>query len=128
MKFLDKIRTIIQERRSISAFLIENEQSWASLRCSLPDASAGTYQRYVIEKDETLELVLIVWGAGASTGFHGHPSGGCWLSVFEGPELIEDLPRGISNKICGGYRCGSIDQHSIHAIGASASIHVYDHL
>jgi hypothetical protein len=127
MGILDTIRTVIQERKSISAFLIENEHTWISLRSSLPDAAPGTYQRHVIEKDDDLELVLIVWTAGSCTGFHGHPAGGCWLSVFEGPELMEDLPRGISNKIRGGYRCGVADQHSIRALSSSASIHVYKH-
>lgn len=128
MSILESIRAIIQERKSISAFLIENEQTWISLRRSLPDVSAGTYQRYVIEKDDDLELVLILWAPDSCTEFHGHPVGGCWLSVFEGPELMEYLPRGISNKIRGGYRCGLTDQHSIRAIGYSASIHVYKHL
>jgi hypothetical protein len=128
MELLDTIRTIIQERKSISAFLIENEHTWKSLRRSLPDVSTGTYQRHVIVKEDDLELVLIIWGAGACSGFHGHPSGGCWMSVFEGPALMEDLPQGISNKIHGGYRCGLIDQHSIRSLGESASIHVYKHL
>ena len=127
MSILTSIRTIIQERKSISAFLIDNEHTWASLRRSLPDVSAGTYKRHVIEKDDDLELVLIIWSAGACSGFHGHPSGGCWMSVFEGLELMEDLPQGISNKIRGGYRCGLTDQHSIRALGSSASIHVYKH-
>ena len=128
MGFLNTIRSLIQERKSISAFLIDNEHTWASLRRSLPDVSAGTYKRHVIEKEDDLELVLIIWGKDSCSGFHGHPDGGCWMSVFEGSDLMEDLPQGISNKIRGGYRCGLIDQHSIRALGPSASIHVYKHL
>jgi hypothetical protein len=127
MSILAAVRKIIQERKSVSAFLIEHARTWNTLRTGYPDAPEGTYQRYVIECDEDIEIVLIVWGAGANTGFHGHPDGGCWLSVFEGPFLIEDLPRGISNKICGGYRAGLVDQHSIRAPEPAASIHVYIH-
>lgn len=128
MVLLDKIRAIIQERKSISAFLIEYEHTWASIRRCLPDISSGTYRCHVIEKEDDLELVLILWAPDSYTGFHGHPNGGCWVSVFEGPDLMEDLPQGISNKIRGGYRYGLIDQHSIRSIGYSASIHVYKHL
>jgi hypothetical protein len=127
MSILAAIRQIIQERKSVSAFLIEHQRTWDTLRSAYPDASAGTYQRYVVERDEDIEVVLIVWGADANTGFHGHPSGGCWLSVFEEPYLMEDLPRGISNKIRGGYRAGLTDQHAIRAIEPTASIHIYNH-
>lgn len=127
MSILAAVRHIIQERKSISAFLIENTHSWATLRAGYPDAPPGTYQRHVLEKDDDIEIVMIVWGAGANTGFHGHPDGGCWLSVFEGPFLMEDLPRGISNKIRGGYRAGTADQHAIRALETAASIHVYNH-
>lgn len=127
MSILSAVRQIIQERKSVSAFLIEHTRTWATLRSAYPDASAGTYQRYVLEQDEDIEIVLIIWGAGANTEFHGHPSGGCWLSVFEEPPLIEDLPRGISNKIKGGYRAGLSDQHAIRTVEPTASIHIYNH-
>ena len=127
MSILAAVRHIIQERKSVSAFLIENTRTWATLRIGYPDAPPGTYQRHVIERDEDIEIVLIVWGAGANTGFHGHPDGGCWLSVFEGSHLMEDLPRGLSNKISGGYRSGAADQHAIRTLEPAASIHVYNH-
>ena len=127
MSILAAVHQIIQERKSISAFLIEYTHTWNTLRAGFPDALSGSYNRYVIEKDEDIEIVLIVWGAGANTGFHGHPSGGCWLYVFEEPPLIEDLPCNISNKIRGGYRAGLTDQHAIRTFKPTASIHIYNH-
>jgi hypothetical protein len=125
MTILETIRKIIQERKSVSAFLIENINLWSILRTVYPDVSAGTYERHVIENDENIEVALIIWGIGANTGFHGHPDIECWFSVFEGSGLIEDLPQGISNKICGGYRAGITDQHSIRTLERAASIHIY---
>ena len=125
MTILATVRQIIQERKSVSAFLIENKHIWSILRTCYSDVSAGTYERHVIEYDDNIEVVLIIWGIGANTGFHGHPDAGCWFSVFEGSGIIEDLPQGISNKICGGYRAGITDQHSIRALENAASIHIY---
>jgi hypothetical protein len=47
------------------------------------------YYRNIVMKNENIELVVITWSKGQSSGFHGHP-GECIFKVLEN-EIKEEL-------------------------------------
>jgi hypothetical protein len=47
------------------------------------------YYRNIVMKNENIELVVITWSKGQSSGFHGHP-GECIFKVLEN-EITEEL-------------------------------------
>ena len=42
------------------------------------------YNRNIIKKNDTMELVIITWNVGQKTERHAHPEGGCVFKVLQG--------------------------------------------
>lgn len=89
------------------------------------------YNKKIIFRNESFEIVLISWWNGVTTNFHKHPQNGCKLKVIFG-KLIEILKlNNNNNKISYlthnkvSYLDDSIGIHKIEALEPSLSLHIY---
>jgi len=84
------------------------------------------YCRHLLQKTHEYELYCIVWNEGATTPFHGHPVGGCWMRVVEGV-LVETSVLGdrILRASDSGFQKGPYGIHQIVARQPSRSLHLY---
>ena len=90
-----------------------------------------TYQKIKLYINDTIEIILIIWGKNTKTKLHQHPKNGCILFLLSG-ELTEhrylnnnkiiktNLP---TNSI--SYIHDDIGQHIISSISEAISIHIY---
>lgn len=66
------------------AFALFNSLEWKN-NLFVP---AFERKRFLVEKTTDWEIVLMVWGPGASTPIHDHNESKCWTRILEG-QLIE---------------------------------------
>jgi len=106
-------------------FLEETAKSFVIDMYPIPEGS-NRYYRYLLQKTPEYELYCIVWSEGATTPFHGHPDGGCWMRVIEG-ELVETSVRSDRVMCAGdtGFQKGPYGIHRIVARQPSRSLHLY---
>jgi hypothetical protein len=87
------------------------------------------YHRNVVISNKQIELVIITWSSGQSSGFHGHP-GECIFKVLEN-SINEEIIKGDlriehrynPNNI--GYIDNSIGFHNMAAINDTVTLHIY---
>jgi hypothetical protein len=99
------------------------------------------YYRNIVMKNENIELVVITWSKGQSSGFHGHP-GECIFKVLENEikeELLTNTPDTINNTNTIntpdttnvynrgdiGYIDNSIGTHRMVSHNDSVTLHIY---
>jgi hypothetical protein len=87
------------------------------------------YYRNVVISNKQIELVIITWCSGQSSGFHGHP-GECIFKVLENSineEVINEDSK-IEHTYCSGnigYIDNSIGFHNMTAINDTVTLHIY---
>lgn len=57
-----------------------------------PVPGPGEKKRYFLSKDETSELILMIWGTEAMSPIHDHAGSECWTFLLKG-ELVEKVFR-----------------------------------
>jgi hypothetical protein len=90
-----------------------------------------TYNRNTVFSNDSFEIILISWSAGAITNIHNHPKNGCLLTILQG-QLIEDLHL-VNNTIktnilitkSDSYLDDSIGTHIIYSPVNTVSLHIY---
>jgi predicted metal-dependent enzyme (double-stranded beta helix superfamily) len=93
--------------------------------------STERYNRVLLGNNELMDVFLICWASGQSSGIHDHPSNGCLMKVLSG-SLIENrydnklqltssriLPVGSV-----GYMEGS-QLHDVISSNGAVSLHIY---
>jgi hypothetical protein len=87
------------------------------------------YHRNVVFSNKQIELVIITWSSGQSSGLHGHP-GECIFKVLEN-SINEEIITGDSKIECSyyseniGYIDNSIGFHNMTAINDTVTLHIY---
>lgn len=123
--------------------LAATADSLESLRTGLLFQS-GVYTRNCYYANDTFEILLLNWDAGATSPVHDHGDQHCWLIVLEGRLLIDDyvrLDRGETpgrahveardSRMLGSggldLRSGRFDLHRVTATtdAPAVSLHVY---
>jgi hypothetical protein len=87
------------------------------------------YNRTVVFSNKKIELVIITWCNGQSSGYHGHP-GECIFKVLENSILEEklrdhDYKERIYNVGDVGYIDNSIGIHNMIAKSDTVTLHIY---
>lgn len=87
------------------------------------------YNRTVVFSNKKIELVIITWCNGQSSGYHGHP-GECIFKVLENSILEEklrdhDYKERIYNVGDVGYIDNSIGIHNMIATSDTVTMHIY---
>lgn len=88
------------------------------------------YNRNVVISNKNIELVVITWSKGQTSGYHGHP-GDCIYKIIE--NSIEEEKLDVDNKIINkvynegdvGYINNSIGVHNMIARVDAVTLHVY---
>jgi hypothetical protein len=92
--------------------------------------NAKKYNRQIVYKNDTIELVIITWSKDQSSGFHSHP-GECIFKVLENnmSEIIKKNEKIIQTNIYNindiGYIDNNIGIHNMLAMDDSVTIHLY---
>lgn len=104
---------------------------WQNYRSNFFKSNDKCYQKYILNKTDRYELILIKWDKGAETEIHSHPENGCLLKVLEG-ELKEEKYLNESKykesnikKNLTSYMHDNLGKHKITALEDSYSIHLY---
>ena len=88
------------------------------------------YNRHTVYKNDRIELVIITWTKGQSSGFHSHP-GECIFKVLENQmsEIIKKDESIFESNIYHigdiGYIDNDIGIHNMTAIDDSVTLHLY---
>jgi hypothetical protein len=87
------------------------------------------YNRKVVISNKEMELVIITWSIGQSSGFHGHP-GECIFKVLENSiheekKCIDINTSRIYNTGDIGYIDNSIGIHNMIAMSDAVTLHIY---
>lgn len=53
-----------------------------------PPPRYGEKKRYLINKDDSSELILMIWGPGSLSPIHDHAGSECWTTILKG-QLLE---------------------------------------
>jgi|688.fasta_scaffold167600_2 hypothetical protein len=87
------------------------------------------YNRAVVISNKDIELVIITWSMGQSSGFHGHP-GECIFKVLENSIHEENKSKDINTERVYyegdiGYIDNSIGIHNMTALYDTVTLHIY---
>ena len=87
------------------------------------------YNRAVVISNKKMELVIITWSLGQSSGFHGHP-GECIFKVLENSIHEENKCNNVNTereyyKGDIGYIDNSIGIHNMTALYDTVTLHIY---
>jgi hypothetical protein len=87
------------------------------------------YNRKVVISNKDIELVIITWSNGQSSGFHGHP-GECIFKVLENTIHEEKKCKDINKERIYnigdiGYIDNSIGIHNMIAVTDAVTLHIY---
>jgi len=88
------------------------------------------YSRQVVYSNKQVEMVVITWRQGQTSGYHGHP-GNCIFKILENrmnEELIDPDNKIVDNVYTEGeigYICNSIGIHNMIAPSDAVSLHIY---
>lgn len=96
------------------------------------------YLKKIIMQNENIELVIICWKKGQTSGVHDHPDKGCLMKVLEGNIQEDVYDNNISSSIIGrissnilevndiGYQESNTKLHNIISPYCdSVSLHIY---
>jgi len=87
------------------------------------------YNRAIVISNKDIELVIITWSMGQSSGFHGHP-GECIFKVLENSINEENKSADINTYRVYyegdvGYINNSIGIHNMTALSDTVTLHIY---
>jgi len=88
------------------------------------------YNRHTVYKNDKIELVIITWNKGQSSGFHSHP-GECIFKILENQmnEIIKKDESIIQTNMYYiddiGYIDNDIGIHNIVAVEDTVTLHIY---
>lgn len=133
LSFLQKMdSTQLSVYKSDIMGLIENE--FVSLRKAVR-FNPKSYCKTTLFKNEKLELVIIGWEAGQSSGIHNHPAQGCLVFPLEGTFIEKRFDQALQIISMATLRFGSCsymhDEICLHSLGnasstgKSISLHLY---
>ena len=88
------------------------------------------YNRKVVISNKDIELVIITWSNGQSSGFHGHP-GECIFKVLENTIHEEKKCKNMNKEHIYnigdiGYIDNSIGIHNMIAVSDAVTLHIYN--
>jgi len=88
------------------------------------------YNRHILYKNDQIELVIITWCKGQSSGFHSHP-GECVFKILQNQmsEIIKKdeniIKTNMYYKDDIGYIDNNIGIHNMTAVDDSITLHIY---
>jgi predicted metal-dependent enzyme (double-stranded beta helix superfamily) len=126
----------------VGALLSASLGEWPATKRLL--SRPGTYTRTCAYRDDSFELVLLNWDAGAASAIHDHGDQHCWMMVLEGRLKVDDFVRLDAGEVPGyahveplgsqilepgeiDLRSGRFDLHRVTATddAPAISLHLY---
>lgn len=88
----------------------------------------GERRRYLLKREKTWELILILWGPGSQTKIHGHNESKCWTQIVKGA-LTEKVYQGEMPELISEHILVSGENHFIEdSIGSHQIINKSDEI
>jgi hypothetical protein len=131
---LTELFSIINHKLTSGCSLKECQQHLHDYACddylAFVKPDENKYSRQVVFSNQKVEMVVITWSQGQTSGYHGHP-GDCIFKILENCMNEEKIDANgkiiehVYNESDSGYICNAVGIHNMIAPFDAVSLHIY---